>query len=75
MNRLLTDFEFDSLVNAAQKKSKFVGSGTLTGTYKFLYESGIIKPSLTKNSNNFYDFILTDYGYEYARGLLEFTNL
>jgi hypothetical protein len=76
MERLLTDFEISALVHAIQRKSKFVGSGTLSGTYEFLYESNIIRPSTTTISiSKFYNFFLTEYGSEYATAIMEYQNL
>lgn len=75
MERSLNELEIDLIIHAVHRKSKFVGSGTLIGTYKFLYETGIVKPLLLKNSNNFYDFILTDDGFDYATLLLKAINL
>lgn len=62
----LNEFEIDILIKASKRKSRFVGSGSMNGTYKTLISENLIKSSLTKNTNNFYNFFLTEQGYEFA---------
>lgn len=76
MEQQFSEFEISAIIDAISRKSKFVGTGSLTGTYKHLYEHNIVKPSLgTTNNNKFYNFFLTDYGYEFASHLNQLFNL